>query len=81
LNNLTDELKTRLAENSPHRLAYYEALLNRIASEVGGNAKFHAERTASLITEIEGLRKEVKVLSDRVQRMADFLNKSKGQKL
>jgi hypothetical protein len=93
MTNLTEELKQRLADDSPHRLAYYETLLNRIASEVGGNAKFHAERTASLIAEIEdlrkymnrlaeraeieGLRKDMKALSARVDRMAEFLNKSK----
>ena len=80
MSNLTEELKTRLAEDSPHRLAYYEALLNRIASEVGGNAKFHGERIASLVNEIDGLRKDVTTLAARVDRIAEFLNKTKGQK-
>ena len=75
---ITDEMKQRLAEDSPHRLAYYERTLNRIASEVGGNAKFHAERTASLVEEIDGLRKELKTLAGRVDRIAEFLNKQKN---
>lgn len=71
--SLTDELKQRLDSDSPHRLAYYERTLNRIASEVGGNAKFHAERTASLVEEIDGLRKDLTTLVERVDRMAEFL--------
>ena len=78
MTNLTDELKQRLADGSPHRMAYYEALLNRIASEVSGNAKFHGERTAAIMDEIDGLRKELKALVARVDRIAEFLNKQKN---
>lgn len=79
MSDLASELRSRLAEDSPHRLAYYEMMLNRLASEVGGNAKFHAERTASLVEEIDGLRKELKTLAARVDRIAEFLNKQKGK--
>lgn len=79
MTDLSNKLRNRLADDSPHRLAYYEMMLNRIASEVGGNAKFHAERTASLVEEIDGLRKDVKVLRERVDRMAEFLTKLKGR--
>ena len=75
--SLSEELKKRMDEHSPHRLAYYEALLNRIASEVAGNAKFHGERTAAIVDEIDGLRKEFKELRERVDRMAAFLNQLK----
>jgi archaellum component FlaC len=63
-------------DDAPYRLAYYERLLNRIASEVGGNAKFHAERTASLVEEIDGLRKDLTTLVERVDRMTGELRQS-----
>jgi hypothetical protein len=78
MTDLSEQLRHRLADESPHRLAYYEALLNRIASEVGGNAKFHAERTASLIVEIDGLRNDMKAITERVDRMAQFLTTLKN---
>lgn len=75
--SLTDEVKSR-------QLAVIERMLNRLASEVGGNAKFHAERVAALVEEIEllrnefgGLRNDLKGLVGRVDRMAEFLTKLK----
>jgi ubiquinone biosynthesis protein UbiJ len=65
-------------DDAPYRLAYYERLLNRIASEVGGNAKFHGERTAAIMDEIDGLRKDMQALTARVDRIAEFLNKQKN---
>ena len=63
---MAKELANRMTEDSPHRLAYYERTLNRIASEVGGNAKFQAERIAAVMDEIDGLRKDLSTLQARV---------------
>ena len=78
--SMSDELRSRL-DDSPHRLAYYERTLNRIASEVGGNAKFQADRIAAIVEEIDAVRKEVgelrksqETLVGRVDRIAEFLN-------
>jgi predicted nucleic acid-binding Zn-ribbon protein len=64
---MSDELRKRQEEHSPHRLAYYERTLNRIASEVGGNAAFQADRIAGIMTEIDGVRKEVTELRESLQ--------------
>lgn len=77
MSDFTQQLRERLAEDSPHRMAYFETTLNRIASEVSGNAKFHGERTAAIMDEIDGLRKDLKTLTERVNRMAEFLTELK----
>lgn len=78
--SLADELRERVSEESPHRLAYYEAALSRMGSEVAGNAKFNGERIADLIEQIDGLRKSVTALTARVDRMAEFLTELKKAK-
>ena len=75
--SLSDELRKRTSEDSPHRLAYYEAALSRIGSEVAGNAKCNGERFADLIEQIDALRKSVAALTARVDRMAEFLTELK----
>lgn len=84
---MSGELRNRLEEHSPHRLAYYERTLNRIASEVAGNAAFQADRVAGIMTEIDGLRKEIAELRGqhqatvkRIDRIADFLTELKKKK-
>ena len=84
MTSMSDELRNRLEEHSPHRLAYYERTLNRIASEVGGNAAFQADRIAGVMTEIDGVRKEVAELREslqkavaRIDRIAEFLTELK----
>ena len=81
---MADELRNRLDGDSPHRLAYYERTLNRIASEVAGNAAFHADRVTGIMTEIDGVRKEVAELREgltkavgRIDRIAEFLTELK----
>ena len=59
---------------------YIEIKLNRLASEVGGNAGCQAERVTAIMDEIDGLRKDLTALSERVERMAEFLTELKKER-
>ena len=59
---------------------YIEIKLNRLASEVGGNAGAQAERVTAIMDEIDGLRQELKAISERVERMAEFLTELKKER-
>jgi len=62
------------------RLKYFEQKLGRLASEVGGFQGYQAERVAQLSEDIEELQKELKVVTERVDRMAEFLNVLKAER-
>ena len=70
---LRNEVETR-------RLAFYEKTLNRLASEVNGNAQFQAERITGIMDEIDGLQKQFIELSQRVDRMAAFVTQLKKER-
>lgn len=70
MNTLRNEVEAR-------RLAYYERTLNRMASEVAGNAQAQAERITGILDEIDGLQKQIEAISERVDRMAKFFTELK----
>ena len=72
-------------EVSKRRIKYYEQTLNRLASEVQGNAGFQAERVTQIMDEIDALQGGIQALHEkvdevveRVDRMAKFLNGMKN---
>jgi len=67
---LTGDISTRRAEQIERRL-------NELGSLVKGNQSFQADRISDVIEQIDELRGEVQGLSERVERMAQFLNKRK----
>ena len=50
-----------------------ERTLNRLGSMVTGNQKFHADRIADVIEQIDELRQELKRVADRQDKIAEFI--------
>ncbi len=57
-----------------------ERRLNQIGSMVKGNQSFQADRVSDLVEQIDEIRQDVAKLTDRVDRMAAFLNQQKNGK-
>ena len=67
------------------RLVQIERRLNEVGSMVRGNQAFQADRIADVIEQIDEVRKELRAVAARVDRMAKFLtklaSKDNGQKV
>jgi len=59
---------------------YIEQKLNRLAAEIGGGAGAEAERITAIMDEIDALREELKAISERIQRHAEFLTELREER-
>lgn len=67
---MKDEVESR-------RLAQIERRLNEIGSAARGQREFAADRLSDVIEQVDEIRQKLATLSERVERMAEFLNKLK----